>query len=86
MKKYIQKENIYSWNIRQKFKWRNLLPAVSIYAGANFNVGDNPYTFTTDPSISPKIMVLLQQIIAPRWVITTYIIADKIKHRSFVSA
>lgn len=77
-KKYIQKENIYSWNIRQKFKWRNLLPAVSIYAGANFNVGDNPYTFTTDPIISPKIMVLLQQIIAPRWVITTNIIADKI--------
>lgn len=76
-KKYVLKENVYSWELRKKFKLRNLIPAVSIYAGANFNVGVNPYTFITDSSISPKVMLLLQQTITPRWVITTNIIADK---------
>jgi outer membrane putative beta-barrel porin/alpha-amylase len=76
-KNYEEKVNIYSWKANKKFKWRKLLPAVGVYAGANFNVGDNPYTFPTDPKFSPKIMLLLQNHFGSRTVLTTNIIADK---------
>lgn len=30
------KPNIYSWNANAKFNWRKMIPAISVYAGANF--------------------------------------------------
>lgn len=77
-KKYVEKHNVYSWKANKKVKWRNLIPTVGVYAGANFNVGDNPYSFPTDASVSPKIMLLLQNHLAPQWVLVTNVIADKI--------
>jgi len=76
-KNYKEKVNLYSWKANKKFKWRKLLPAVGVYAGANFNVGDNPYTFPNDPSFSPKVMVLLQNHFGEKTVLTTNLIADK---------
>jgi hypothetical protein len=76
-KNYEEKVNVYSWKANKKFKWRKLLPAVGGYVGANFNVGDNPYTFPTDPKFSPKVMLLLQNHFGSRTVLTTNIIADK---------
>ncbi|MCG2611848.1 transporter [Flavobacterium sp. SM15] len=76
-KNYKEKVNVYSWKANKKFKWRKLLPAVGFYAGANFNVGDNPYTFPTDPKFSPKVMVLLQNHFGEKTVLTTNLIADK---------
>ncbi|AWG25883.1 transporter [Flavobacterium kingsejongi] len=76
-KNYEEKVNIYSWKANHRFKWRQLIPAVGVYAGANLVFGDNPYTFATDPSISPKVMVITQNHFG-RWVVVTNIIADKI--------
>ncbi|MGX7668596.1 transporter [Flavobacterium pedocola] len=76
-KNYKEKVNVYSWKANKKFKWRKLLPAVGVYAGANFNVGENPYTFPTDPSFSPKVMAILQNHFGNKTVLTTNIIADK---------
>lgn len=76
-KNYKEKVNVYSWKANKKFKWRKLLPAVGGYVGANFNIGDNPYTFPTDPKFSPKVMLLLQNHFGSRTVLTTNIIADK---------
>lgn len=76
-KNYKEKVNVYSWKANKKFKWRKLLPAVGVYAGANFNVGENPYTFPNDPSFSPKVMVLLQNHFGNKTVLTTNIIYDK---------
>lgn len=77
-KNYEEKINIYSWKANQKFKWRSLIPAVAIYAGANINIGDNTYTFSSEPSFSPKVMVITQNHFLGKWVFVTNIIADKI--------
>lgn len=77
-KRYEGENNVYSWKIRHEFKWRYLIPAVAVYAGANIKVGNNPYTFPTDPTISPKVMLMLQQLLSPKWTVTTNIIGDKI--------
>src|SRR3990167_5092044 len=37
------KPNLYSWRANNKFRLKNLIPAVSLYGGANFNLGDNPF-------------------------------------------
>lgn len=76
-KNYEKKINVYSWKANQKFNWRQLLPAVSIYAGANFTMKNNPYSFSPDPSISPKIMLITQNHLGDgSWVFVTNIIAD----------
>ena len=36
--------NLYSWKANNRFQWKDLIPAVSIYAGANFDFADNPFT------------------------------------------
>lgn len=76
-KNYEEKVNIYSWKANHKFKWRQLIPAIGVYAGANLNF-DNPYTFESDPNISPKLMVITQNQLSGGFVIVGNIIADKI--------
>ncbi|MDG2432442.1 transporter [Flavobacterium sp.] len=76
-KNYEKKINIYSWKANQKFNWRQLVPAVSLYAGANFTMKNNPYSFSADASISPKIMLITQNHLGDgSWVFVTNIIAD----------
>ncbi len=76
-KNYEEKPNLYSWKARQKFKWREFIPAVAAYAGINFNF-DNPFTFETDPTVSPKIAVITQNQFTGGFVFVTNIIADKV--------
>ena len=73
------KHNLYSWkaNHSNKFNFKDLIPAVSVYAGFNIQIGNNPYTFEGDKKISPKIMLITQNHIGTRWVFVTNIIADK---------
>lgn len=76
-KNYEKKANLYSWKANQRFNWRQLLPAVSVYAGANFVFSGNPYAFTLASSISPKAMLITQNHLGDgRWVLVTNIIAD----------
>jgi len=70
--------NLYSWRANNTFQWRNLIPAVSIYAGANFILGDNPFFAPDEPSISPRVMVSTQSLLSPRFVLTTNVIYDRI--------
>ena len=71
------KPNIYSWKANHKFNWKQFIPAVAVYAGLNFNLGDNPFTFPTDRTISPKVMVITQHHFGSKWVWVNNIIADK---------
>jgi len=71
-KNYEEKVNIQSWKANQKFKWKRLLPAVSGYAGVNFNIGDT-YTYTDEPVFGPKIMIITQQQLNPYIVFVTNI-------------
>ena len=71
------KPNVYSWKANHSFKWKQFIPAVAIYAGANLKLGNNPFTFPTDRTISPKVMVITQHHFGSKWVWVNNIIADK---------
>lgn len=71
--------NIYSYKANHSFNWRELIPAVSIFAGANFVGASNPYYFSADGAISPKVSLITQNLFGGgKWVFVTNIIADYI--------
>ena len=81
-KNYEEKPNVYSWKANQKFKWRQLLPAVAVYAGINLNFTDNPFNYAPvtveESKISPKAMVIAQNQFGSRWVLVTNVAYNKI--------
>ena len=76
---FVQSEmaEVYSWKANQKFKWRQLLPAVAVYGGVNLNFTDNPFNYAPvtveESKISPKAMVIAQNQFGSRWVLVTNI-------------
>ena len=79
-KNYEEKVNIYSWKANHRFKWRQLIPAVSVYAGANLNFSENQFLFNNEisKSISPKAMLITQHIFPNAFVFVTNIFIDKV--------
>ncbi|MBF4516458.1 transporter [Flavobacterium sp. ANB] len=78
-KNYEKTKNIYSYKANHRFDWHSLIPAVSVFAGANFVGADNPYSFSPQSSISPKVALITQNLFGDgRWVFVTNIIADYI--------
>lgn len=71
------KPNLYSWRANNKFQLKNLLPAVSLYGGANFVLGDNPYYFG-EPTLSYRGMIATQSRLTPRFVLITNTAYDRI--------
>ena len=78
-KNHENKVNIYSWKANHSFKWRQLVPAISIFAGANVVLSDNPFYFSNQSEISPKAILITQNHLGDgSWVFITNIIADYI--------
>lgn len=78
-KNYEKKINVFSWKANHSFNWRQLIPAVSVFAGANITLADNPYYFSPDAAISPKVILIAQNHLGDgSWVFVTNIIADYI--------
>ena len=81
-KNYEVKENLYSWKANHKFNWRQFVPAVAVYAGANINFSDNPFNYAPsyieEPIVSPKVMLIAQNHFGSRWVFVTNVMYDKI--------
>ncbi len=78
-KNYEKKVDLYSWKANHAFNWHQLIPAVSFFAGANFTQKDNPYYFSPDAAISPKLALITQNHFGDgSWVFITNIIADYI--------
>jgi len=71
------KPNLYSWRANHKFQFKNLLPAISLYGGATFTLGENPF-FVEDPTLSYRAMIATQSRLTPRWVLITNIAYDRI--------
>ncbi len=69
--------NLYSWKANNKFQWKDLIPAVSLYAGANFDTANNLFTPGTESSISPTVAISTQNNWLGGWVFVTNIIADR---------
>jgi hypothetical protein len=75
-KNYEEKLSIKSWKANHSFKWRQFIPAVAVFAGANLNFG-SIYLPKDEASISPKLMVITQNQFSGGYVVVTNIIADR---------
>ena len=76
-KNYVEKKNLHSWKAKYKFKWREFIPSLAGYVGLNLKL-NNPYTFKSDPSVSPKFAIITQNQFSGGIVVVTNLIADKI--------
>ena len=72
------KPNLYSWKANHRFKWSSLIPAVSVYAGVNYDTKNNPYTAAGISGFSPKVMIATQNNFAGGWVFVLNLIKDRI--------
>jgi hypothetical protein len=71
------KPNLYSWKANHNFRFKNLLPAVSLYGGVTFNLGDNPF-YPEIPTITYRGMLATQSRLTPRFVLITNFAYDRI--------
>nr|WP_299381914.1 transporter [Allomuricauda sp.] len=71
------KPNLYSWRANNVFQLKNLVPAVSVYAGATFTLGDNPF-YPGDGTITPRVAVATQSRLSPRFVLISNVAYDRI--------
>jgi hypothetical protein len=78
-KGYKTEANIYSWKANHKFNWHQVIPAVAVFAGANFIGNDNPFYFPGKSEISPKVALVLQNHLGDgSWVFVANIIGNYI--------
>ena len=69
--------DIHSWKKNQRFDLHQLIPALSIFAGANLNFSNNPYHFSSTASASPNFILMTQNHLGDgSWVFVTNTIAD----------
>ncbi|OBQ54136.1 transporter [Tamlana sp. s12] len=73
-----EKPNLYSWKANRTFKWKSLIPAVSVYLGGNIDSADNPFTAPGIEGFSPKVMIATQNNFANGWVFVMNFIKDRI--------
>lgn len=77
--------NLYSYHANKRFKWKTLIPAVSVYASAVFDLTANPFReflaagsgIVIEKSVSPNIALITQHNWG-RWVWVNNVIADRI--------
>ncbi len=81
-KYYVEKRNVYSWKANQKFKWRRLIPAISVYAGVQMNTENNLY-YPELPETGLKTMLIAQQHWNERFSITYNLIGSHITDKDF---
>ena len=72
------KPNLYSYHANRGFKWSQLIPAVSVAAGVNYDTEDNPYTAPTVKGLSYRGTVITQNNFYGGWVFITNFMLDRI--------
>ncbi|WP_435132369.1 transporter [Formosa sp. A9] len=78
-----EKPNLYSWKANRKFKWSRLIPAVSVFAGANYDTEDNPYTAPGVEGVSAKVVLITQHNFSNGWVFVMNFMGDRIGSDDF---
>jgi hypothetical protein len=73
-----EKPNLISWKANHSFKWKSLIPAVSVYLGANYDSKDNPFTAAGVEGISPRVIVATQHNFNGGWVFVMNFIKERI--------
>ncbi|PKB00332.1 outer membrane putative beta-barrel porin/alpha-amylase [Flavobacteriaceae bacterium MAR_2009_75] len=71
------KPNLYSWRANNVFQLKNLIPSISMYGGATFNLGGNPF-YVGDPTVSYRALIATQSRLSPRFVLITNFAYDRI--------
>lgn len=77
-KRELEGPNLYSWRANNRFQWEDLIPAISVYAGANFDFADNPLLPYQESTISPTVAISTQNNWIGGFVLVTNIFADRI--------
>lgn len=77
-KRELKGPNLYSWRANNKFQWEDLIPAISLYVGANLDFADNPYLPSDKSQFSPKFVLSTQNNWVGGWVFVTNIVVDRI--------
>jgi len=77
-KRELEGPNLYSWRKNNRFQWEDLIPAVAVYAGANFDFADNPLFPVDKMTISPKVVLSTQNNWVGGFVFVTNIFYDRI--------
>jgi hypothetical protein len=77
IKRDLNGPNLLSWKANNRFSWDELIPAISIYAGANFDSANNAFTPEDPFTISPKVSIQTQNNFKSGFVLVTNIIADR---------
>lgn len=72
------KPNLYSYHENQKFQLKSLIPAISVYLGANFDSENNPFTPPNTEGFSPKVRLATQNNFNGGWVFVSNFIYDRI--------
>lgn len=83
-KNYVEKINVYSWKANQRYKWRRLVPTVSLFVGAEFK-GDSNYFHPEMPSTTLKAMIITQQHINNNLSFVTNLIVENASADDFRS-
>ena len=92
LEKEEKRVDLYSWKANNKFKWRDLIPALAIYGGFNLNFTDT-YAYgnyfadyqilgladtSDEPTFSPRLALATQSHIKEHWVIVTNLSYNRI--------
>ena len=80
-KRDLEGPNLYSWKANHGIHWRDLIPAISVYAGANLLFGDRPEAYPffgdEDSGVSPQVAIITQNNWGP-FVFVMNFIADRL--------
>ena len=70
--------NVYSYHANQGFKWRDIVPAIALSAGVNFDTKNNPYTENGVEGLSYRATLITQNNFDGGWVFVTNLMMDRI--------
>ncbi len=75
--KYASDEvNLYSYHANRRFKWKSLIPALTVYAGGVFDFTNSQFNAIREDGVSPNLALILQHNWG-RWVWVNNIIVDR---------
>lgn len=77
VKRDLEKKNLLSWKANNAFRWRYLIPTVSLYGGTNFLFSDSPFMPPREPTFTGRLAVITQNNIG-RWVFVSNLLIDRI--------
>ncbi|NMH26783.1 transporter [Flavobacterium silvaticum] len=75
-KHFDDKPDLRSWKANHRFRWRDVIPAVGVYVGANIKMSDKFPPLTQDQKVSGKAMIITQNQLG-RYVFVTNFYMDR---------